>query len=263
MATKNAQRQAAFRRRMREAGMKAITVWLPKESADRLARYPEKEWGEVVTRALMLLESRGELTGESRGEDEAIEEDKLNILVQKACAQVVTELSTRLEWVEATLSAITGNSTDEATILTGYFTRELTDNEPPGPPATPTGESIRELTGEAANEPTSSVRPCPEIVRGTSITDESTDKLTGEEAVTLADTPLPPVAELIATPLPKTPVKLPLKRVAALSRRAKKLSAMGVSWREIARQWNAEGIPTRSGQGIWHGSTVAKLVGTE
>ena len=209
MATKNAQRQAAFRRRMREAGMKAITVWLPKESADRLARYPEKEWGEVVTRALMLLESRGELTGESRGEDEAIEEDKLNILVQKACAQVVTELSTRLERVEATLSAITGNSTDEATILTGYFTRELTDNEPPGPPATPTGESIRELTGEAANEPTSSVRPCPEIVRGTSITDESTDKLTGEEAVTLADTPLPPVAELIATPCQKPPSSFP------------------------------------------------------
>jgi hypothetical protein len=28
--------------------------WMPKEGADRLARYPEKERGEVVTRALAL-----------------------------------------------------------------------------------------------------------------------------------------------------------------------------------------------------------------
>jgi hypothetical protein len=59
MATKNAHWQAAFRRRMREAGLKAVTVWMPKEGADRLARYPEKERGEVITRALVLLESQG------------------------------------------------------------------------------------------------------------------------------------------------------------------------------------------------------------
>jgi hypothetical protein len=58
MATKSksAHWQAAFRRRIREAGLKALTVWLPKEGADRLARYPEKERGEVITRALVLLE---------------------------------------------------------------------------------------------------------------------------------------------------------------------------------------------------------------
>jgi hypothetical protein len=61
MATKSksAHWQAAFRRRMREAGLKALTVWLPKEGADRLARYPEKERGEIITRALVLLESQG------------------------------------------------------------------------------------------------------------------------------------------------------------------------------------------------------------
>src|SRR5918992_5162710 len=63
MATKNARWQAAFRRRMREAGLKAVTVWMPREGADRLARYPEKERGEVITRALVLLESQGEFTG--------------------------------------------------------------------------------------------------------------------------------------------------------------------------------------------------------
>jgi Recombinase len=197
MATKNAHWQAAFRRRMREAGLKAVTVWLPKEGADRLARYPEKERGEVITRALMLLESQGELTGESRGEDE----DTLT----------VAELFTRLKRVEAILSTITSNSTG---VLTG--------NEPPGPQATP----AHEAASEAA-----------------SITGESTDKSTGEVAVALSE----------------TPAGLPPKRVAALIRQAKKLSAQGVSWKEIARRWNAEGVPTRSGIGKWYGSTVAKL----
>jgi hypothetical protein len=173
----------------------ASLLWLPKEGADRLARYPEKERGEIITRALVLLESQGGLTGESRGEDEGEAlEDTLT----------VAELSTRLKRVEAILSTIISNSTG---VLTG--------DEPPGPPATPIGES--------------------------------TDKPRGEVAVALSE----------------TPAKLPPKRVAALSRRAKKLSAQGVSWKAIARQWNDEGIPTRSGIGKWHGSTVAKLVGTE
>jgi hypothetical protein len=72
------------------------------------------------------------------------------------------------------------------------------------------------------------------------------------------------VAELTDTPtvttLPEPSAGLPPKRVAALSRRAKKLSAKGMSWKEIARQWNDEGIPTRSGIGKWHGSTVKHMV---
>jgi hypothetical protein len=145
MATKNAHWQAAFRRRMREAGLKAVTVWMPKEGADRLARYPEKERGEVITRALMLLESQGELTG------------------------------------------------NDAT-----------------------------LTGE------------------------STDKSTGEGAITVTEVPPLPVSD-----------KLPPERVAALRRRAK---TCGLSWEEIARRFNAEGIPSPSGIGHWRGATVAKLV---
>jgi len=209
MATKNAHWQAAFRRRMREAGLKAMTVWLPKEGADRLARYPEKERGEVITRALVLLESQGELTGESRDEGEA-PEDRLT----------VAELSTRLKRVEAILSTITSEST-----------RVLTGNEPPEPPAILIGESIGELTGEATSE-------------ATNITGESTDKSTGEVVVALSE----------------TPAGLPPKRVAALIRKAKKLSAQGVSWKKIAAQWNAEGIPTRSGIGKWHGSTVKHMI---
>jgi hypothetical protein len=213
MATKSksAHWQAAFRRRMREAGLKAMTVWLPKEGIDRLARYPEKERGEVITRALVLLEPQGEftgndatltdkLTGESRDfEPGEAEEDTLTL----------TELFTRLKRVEAILSTVTGNSTG---VLTG--------NEPPGPQATLTGES--------------------------------TDKSTGEGAAALPEAPLPPVAEL--------PAKLPLKRVAALSRRAKKLHTQGVSWKEIARRFNAEGIPTLSGIGQWHGSTIRHMI---
>jgi hypothetical protein len=234
MATKSksAHWQAAFRRRMREAGLKAVTLWLPKEGADRLARYPEKERGEVVTRALSLLESQGspqgqltgndatitdKLTGESRDfEPGEAEEDTLT----------VAELSTRLKRVEAILSTITSNSTGEAASIIG----ESTDKS--------TGEAVSEAINAQTAEP--------------------------EEAVALSETPSPPVAlstdTLTETPAPQTPVKLPLKRVAALSRRAKRLSHKGVSWKEIARRFNAEGVPTLSGTGHWYGSTVAKLV---
>jgi hypothetical protein len=268
MATKSksAHWQAAFRRRMLEAGLKSVTLWMPKEGADRLARYPEKERGEVITRALVLLESQGELTGEPRGEEEGevredthratslsrdSQSDTLSVL-----AQAVEALSTRLERVEATLSAI-GKLTGEAAIGTSVSRRspedkrevlrdstKLTVDELPGLPATPSSEAAR----------------------------EATDKLRREEAVTLTETPLPPVAELAPqsisgqgrTELTDThPARLPSKRIPTLIRKAKKLSAKGLSWKKIAAQWNAEGIPTHSGIGKWHGSTVAKLVRNE
>jgi hypothetical protein len=144
----------------------------------------------------------------------------LEVYGGSALAQKVTGLSTRLERVEATLSTLTSNSSGK-------------------------------LTGEAARE-------------ATSITDESIDKPQGEVVVTVTETLQPPVVELTDTltahPLPEPSAKLPLKRVAALSRRAKKLSAQGVSRKEIARRFNAEGIPTRSGIGKWHGSTVKHMI---
>ena len=40
--------------------------------ADRLARYPEKERGEIITRALVLLESQGSPQGQLTGNDATI-----------------------------------------------------------------------------------------------------------------------------------------------------------------------------------------------
>jgi hypothetical protein len=202
---------------MREAGLKSVTIWMPPEGADRLARYPEKERGEVVTRALALLESQGipegkltgndvtltgGLTGEGREGDEGEAPEGTLTLAG---------LFTRLERVEVILSTITGESTDKST-----------------------GETVSEAINAQTVEP--------------------------EEAVALSETPSPPVAELTATTLPEHPARLPPKRVAVLSRRAKKLSAQGVSRKEIARRFNAEGIPTLSGIGQWHGSTVKHMI---
>jgi hypothetical protein len=44
---------------------------------------------------------------------------------------------------------------------------------------------------------------------------------------------------------------------------AEELRKQGVSFRDIARRWNAKGIPTPSGKGRWHGATVGRLVNTE
>jgi hypothetical protein len=108
--------------------------------------------------------------------------------------------------------------------------------------STLTSNSSGKLTGEAASE-------------ATSIT---------EVVVALSETPPPPVVELTDTltaqPLPEPPAGLPPKRVAALIRKAKRLFTQGVSWKEIARRFNAEGIPTLSGIGQWHGSTVRHMI---
>jgi hypothetical protein len=55
------------------------------------------------------------------------------------------------------------------------------------------------------------------------------------------------------------PAKLPPARIPSLVRQAKNLHAQGLPWGGIAAQWNTLGVPTASGIGQWHGSTVAKL----
>ena len=41
---------------------------------------------------------------------------------------------------------------------------------------------------------------------------------------------------------------------------AEKLREQGLSWQEIARRWNAEGIPTPTGKGKWHDVNILRLV---
>jgi hypothetical protein len=41
------------------------------------------------------------------------------------------------------------------------------------------------------------------------------------------------------------------------------LHKQGLSFRDIARRWSAENIPTPSGRGQWHGANVARLVNSK
>ncbi len=41
---------------------------------------------------------------------------------------------------------------------------------------------------------------------------------------------------------------------------AEKLREQGLSWQEIARRWNAEGIPTPTGKGKWRDANILRLV---
>jgi hypothetical protein len=51
-----------------------------------------------------------------------------------------------------------------------------------------------------------------------------------------------------------------LEVVQLLVAEAEELREQGLSWAEIARRWNAEGIPTPSGKGKWHDGNIARLV---
>jgi hypothetical protein len=183
MTTKGAQWQAAFRRRMREAGLKAVTVWLPPEGVALLKPYSELERSEVITRALKLLEKtdEGESTGKLIGK--LTSNEPLKEAVQGLVAELLAGPLARLERLEA---HITGGSTSK---LTGNDTDEALD-----------------------------------------ITSESTDKLTGKYTTE------------------------------QLASQAVELCEQGVSRAEIARRWNAEGIPTPTGQGHWHGGNITRLV---
>lgn len=41
---------------------------------------------------------------------------------------------------------------------------------------------------------------------------------------------------------------------------AHRLHAEGLSFETIAREWDAEGLPTLSQKGRWHGKTIQRLV---
>lgn len=52
MTQSNAERQRLWRERQKQAGYRAMVVWLPQEALDILAGYPEKERGQVILNAL-------------------------------------------------------------------------------------------------------------------------------------------------------------------------------------------------------------------
>lgn len=62
MTQSNAERQRLWRERQKQAGYRAMVVWLPPEAADILTRYPEKERGRVILNALRNVTSNTPVT---------------------------------------------------------------------------------------------------------------------------------------------------------------------------------------------------------
>jgi hypothetical protein len=62
MTQSNAERQRLWRERQKQAGYRAMVVWLPQEALDILAGYPEKERGQVILNALRNVTSNTPVT---------------------------------------------------------------------------------------------------------------------------------------------------------------------------------------------------------
>ena len=96
----------------------------------------------------------------------------------------------------------------------------------------------------------------PELEKGeatlSAITSNSRGELTGEAAGESAS--------IIGESAGKLPGNAQTVEHEVLILKARALHAQGLSWGAIARLWNAEGTPTLSGTGQWHGSNVARLV---
>jgi hypothetical protein len=57
MTQSNAERQRQWRERMKQAGYRAMVIWLPPEAVDILGAYPERERGQVILNALRNVTS--------------------------------------------------------------------------------------------------------------------------------------------------------------------------------------------------------------
>jgi Recombinase len=62
MSQSNAERQRLWRERQKQAGYRAMVVWLPPEAVDILTRYPERERGQVILSALRNATSNTPVT---------------------------------------------------------------------------------------------------------------------------------------------------------------------------------------------------------
>ena len=93
----------------------------------------------------------------------------------------------------------------------------------------------------------------PLLVQLTKLTVNSVSNVT-DANVNSVGNGMPPAAAA------QVPAKLPPERIPVLIRQAKNLYAQGLSWADIAKQWNTKDVPTVSGTGQWHGATVARLV---
>jgi hypothetical protein len=57
MTQSNAERQRQWRERQKQAGYRAMVIWLPPEAVDILGAYPERERGQVILNALRNVTS--------------------------------------------------------------------------------------------------------------------------------------------------------------------------------------------------------------
>jgi hypothetical protein len=94
-------------------------------------------------------------------------------------------------------------------------------------------------------------RPCPEIVEGQA---QSVAQQREAVANSVAEQ-----RECVANLVAQQRVANSVAKQRLIAQAAE-LRAEGASWREIARRWNAEGVPTISSRGQWHGKNVARLV---
>ncbi len=69
MTQSNAERQRQWRERMKQAGYRAMVIWLPPEAVDILGAYPERERGQVILNALRNVTSNTLVT--TPGNEEA------------------------------------------------------------------------------------------------------------------------------------------------------------------------------------------------
>jgi hypothetical protein len=197
MTQSNAERQRQWRERQKQAGYRAMVVWLPPESVDILTGYPEKERGQVILNALRNVTSN------------APSNTLVTIPGDEQADTGPPAMLHRLEVLEGKIESLTQ-------AVQGLVTSNTPVTLPGNTPVTIPGNSQVTLH---SNDTHHAAKP------------KVTDTIRKGRALTAEE----------------------------LARTAQSLHKQGLSYAQIAAQWENEGVPTlRSGS--WHKGTISNLV---
>jgi hypothetical protein len=188
MTQSNAERQRQWRERQKQAGYRAMVVWLPPEAVDILGAYPERERGRVILDALRNVTSN------------APSNTLVTLPGNEEADTGPPAMLHRLEVLEGKIESLTQ-------AVQGLVIGNTLVTSPGNTPVT--------------------------LPRNSQVTLHSNNTHHAAKAKTLS-------AE-------------------ELARTAQSLHKQGLSYAQIAEQWEKEKVPTLKG-GRWHKGTIGNLV---
>jgi hypothetical protein len=243
---KGTEKVRRWREQQRVQGRRSLTLWLEGETVERLHARAQTLGVTVPDLIVRMVTDAVAATTENEVTDtitvtSLTPTDTLRQAIREELGHALTQVADTItatvrETVQHALSEVTVTVTD----TTAKVTDTVTDTRAK---VTDTVAVIRELVREEVERALYQATKPLVTVTQPKVTDTVTDT-----RAKVTDT------------VTDTTRKARALTAEGLVNAAMSLREQGLSWTEIARRWNAEGIPTLTGKGKWHDANIARLV---